>query len=785
MAEPKDRYRALLASTSHNGIDFVTVDPADARILYVHFLNAVPFRSDGIGATITGGDSIPKVLVERIEWGADAEGRPLLTLRVRNAGDFSNYLLTLVDAPALDLMYASSRFSFKANCPSDFDCAPPPQTCPPDDTPVPPIDYLAKDFQSFVRALTDFSALRYPEWQERSEADFGMMFMEALSAVADELSFLQDRVSAEATLETATQRGSLVNLARLVDYEPTPATSGTTQLQLDVPAAATLSPGARIFATAPDGRQVPFEIGTGLADQRTYPVNNRRNYGIINPYWFDDDQRCCPQGATDLWVEGHGHGFRVEEALLIQTDLPDRNIRQIVHLTARPVETFDPLFPPGGPPTPVTHLFWGSNEALTEARDLTHTKLGGNIVPATQGSRVTETFAVGTPPASAPNAVLTVARRGPNSSDDEPNWVYRYGLRQAPLGWLAGSDPTAAPLPEVQLNRRLPAAEPWLFIPHLIDAEATEYKFTIDPIAWRAVARSPTGQPTQYEYDGDGGSSLRFGNGVFGAAPAEEDVFDVTYRTGLGATGNVAADTITLIDPAFAATISSARNPFPVTDGADAETAQHILRMAPQAFRAVQYRAVRPEDYAAAAETLPWVQKAVTSFRWTGSWLTVFTAADPRGSEVIAAKQHLELVELLDRYRLAGYESYAPPPDYLSIDLRIEVCVESGWLDGDVEAGVLDRLGSATRPNDAAGFFFADRFTFGTPLYRSRLEAAIQVVAGVAGVLSITYRQRGTFAGFVALPQVVAPGPTQILRCDNDPSWPERGTIRVIAEGGR
>ena len=131
-------------------------------------------------------------------------------------------------------MYASSRFSFKANCPSDFDCAPPALVCPPDDTVPPPIDYLAKDFQSFRSALMDFSALRYPAWVERSEADFGMMFAEALSAVADDLSYLQDRVAAEATLETATQRRSLTSLARLVDYEPRPATSATTLLQLDV-----------------------------------------------------------------------------------------------------------------------------------------------------------------------------------------------------------------------------------------------------------------------------------------------------------------------------------------------------------------------------------------------------------------------------------------------------------------------------------------------------------------------------------------------------------------------
>ena len=87
--------------------------------------------------------------------------------------------------------------------------------------------------------------------------------------------------------------------------------------------------------------------------------------------------------------------------------------------------------------------------------------------------------------------------------------------------------------------------------------------------------------------------------------------------------------------------------------------------------------------------------------------------------------------------------------------------------------------------DDSSGFFFADRFTFGTPLYRSRLEAAIQDVPGVAGVRAITYRQRGTFAGFVDLPKIVALRAEQILRVDNDPSWPERGTIRVIAEGGR
>jgi hypothetical protein len=165
--------------------------------------------------------------------------------------------------------------------------------------------------------------------------------------------------------------------------------------------------------------------------------------------------------------------------------------------------------------------------------------------------------------------------------------------------------------------------------------------------------------------------------------------------------------------------------------------------------------------------------------------MTIFTAADPKGGYAISIAEEIQLVELLNRYRLAGYESFAPPPNYISIDLRIQICVQTGWLDGDAEAGVITALGGAGCPIGATGFFFADRFTFGTPLYRSRLEAAIQNVPGVLGVYAITYRQRGTFAGFLDLPETLSPAANQILRVENDPSWPERGTIRVIAEGGR
>src|SRR6516165_8415799 len=184
--EPRDRIRAVEASTAYNGIDFVEV--VAPRKLHVHFLNAVAAADPAITATLDGGDSVPTVPLKPIDnaadWSTDADGRPLLTLTALTDGDFSFYRLT-ISAPKLDVILNTIKFSFKATCPSDFDCAPRPDVCPPDDTPVPRIDYLAKDFLSFRQALTEFSSLRYPHWVERSEADFGMMMAEALSAHGD------------------------------------------------------------------------------------------------------------------------------------------------------------------------------------------------------------------------------------------------------------------------------------------------------------------------------------------------------------------------------------------------------------------------------------------------------------------------------------------------------------------------------------------------------------------------------------------------------------------------
>jgi hypothetical protein len=799
LSEPRNRLSALLASHTLNGVDFVALVPGQPNQLRVYVLNTVPLQN--LAASITGGSVIPMVSVGAVSW-ITGQGAPFLLLDLPSGpGDASVYTLTLRPATGftaadtgLDPFTNNARFSFNAQSATGLDCATPPVTCPPDDTPLPVIDYTAKDFSSFLQALSAFSTQNYPNWQERSEADAAVVVMEALAALADELSYYQDRVAAEATMSTATQRRSLVSQARLVDYEPTPVRSATTLLTCTVADGVTaIAAGTPVSAAGADGTPISFEIGTGLADTTEYPVSEAWN-GPIWAYWPDDDVSCLPAGATTMWLQGALVALPVGSQVLIQTDLPGRSLRQIVTLASVDPPMFDEIFTASGTAQPVTGIAWNAADALTDARDLSVTFIAGNVLPATQGTRFTESFAIpayaGTdlPPAGTP---IAIARRGSNGSDASPNLIFRWPLAQSPVAWLA--PPANAPTtplvaanalqPELRLTQTAPETESWAFLPNLLGAGAQDRSVTVDPVAWRAVATNPDGSVANWEMDGDNGECLRFGDDVFGQRPVPASMFTVTYRVSRGSAGNVAADTVRAIDPTARAALLAVSNPLPASGGADAETADHIRRMAPFQFQATQYRAVQPADYAAAAETLPFVSRADCTFRWTGSWLSAFTVIDPVGTDLLDAADQATATALLNRRRLAGYESFVLTPAYVSIDLVITVVAAASALCSEVEAAVLAALGLG----NTTGFFSDGRFSAGAPLYSSALAAAVQGAAGVLGVLSITYTPAGvsTLAPPVPpqpLPAIFTLSPNHILRVLNDPNHPDLGTVVVLVE---
>ncbi len=84
----------------------------------------------------------------------------------------------------------------------------------------PSVDYTSKDFQGFRQAMLDHAAQIFPEWTGRNTADFGVALVELMAYLGDILSYYQDAAAREAFLSTATRRESILELARMLGYEP-------------------------------------------------------------------------------------------------------------------------------------------------------------------------------------------------------------------------------------------------------------------------------------------------------------------------------------------------------------------------------------------------------------------------------------------------------------------------------------------------------------------------------------------------------------------------------------
>jgi hypothetical protein len=96
------------------------------------------------------------------------------------------------------------------------------------------IDYLARDYNSFRRALIDLIPAKLPEWTDRSEASFGIVLIELFAYMADILSYYQDRMANEAFLPTAQERRNVINHLRLIGYELAPAAPAAARLSIIV-----------------------------------------------------------------------------------------------------------------------------------------------------------------------------------------------------------------------------------------------------------------------------------------------------------------------------------------------------------------------------------------------------------------------------------------------------------------------------------------------------------------------------------------------------------------------
>lgn len=104
-------------------------------------------------------------------------------------------------------------------------------------TPAVPVDYTAKDYSGYRDAMLTYAQTAIPEWTTRSPADFGVALVEMLAYCMDILSYYQDRLVSEAYLDTATQRSSVLEIARMLGYTPYASVAAQGQVTLATDAA--------------------------------------------------------------------------------------------------------------------------------------------------------------------------------------------------------------------------------------------------------------------------------------------------------------------------------------------------------------------------------------------------------------------------------------------------------------------------------------------------------------------------------------------------------------------
>jgi hypothetical protein len=740
-----------------------------------------------------------KVIIDNIKSGPKAQH--FLIVRPGSDGDFSTYVLKLVNdslndrqsPPAgFDIILSGIDFSFKVECEREFDCRQA-KVCPPNVWQEPIIDYMAKDFASFRLLMLDRLSSIIPDWKERNHADMGVMLIELLAYVGDHLSYYQDAAATESYLGTAKSRISARRIARLLDYYVNDGCNARTLVYFEVAGVVDLPAKTRLLTGGPDDpwlirNEGEFQKAVNEGAKVFETMHDAKLYSDHNEIQFYTwgDTRCClPRGATRATLKDDTPGgLKIKPGDVVVFEEirspegvehdEDPTHRQAVRLTEVARST-DPL---NG--SKVVDIAWSADDALAfplclweiyddpaDARSKPVSVARGNVVFAEHGYTVEEDLAL------------------------SAGFRYRPKLSQRPLTFKAAFDQTTSVKRILSYDAR--SAKPAVII--------TEHTAQDTTFEWGPVRDLLSSDRFRREFvvemENDRTAQIRFGDDKHGMDPSSningiQPSMSASYSIGNGVEGNVGRNAIRRIvaGPRFDATsIHRLYNPIPAQGGSDPELLDEIRQNVPEAFM-TQERAVIESDYVDVLKRHPDIQKAAASFRWTGSWLTVYVTVDRYGGKAVDDRFKTDIKNFLNQYRLAGYDVEVNGPLYVPLEIEMRVCIDQSHFREDVKKALLEAFANYDLASGERGFFHPDNFTFGQPVLLSRIYERAMKVDGVISVeitkLQRLGAQKDEGAGGAGLKQgFLKIGFTETARLDNDPNYPENGIIRVFVEGGR
>ena len=212
--------------------------------------------------------------------------------------------------------------------------------------------YRVGTYASFLRTMmsrlssADFPALT--GLQTRDPGDPALALLDAWATVADVLTFYQERIANEGYLRTATERQSILELAKLVGYALRPGVAASVLLAytLDPNTSATTAISAGSGTqSVPAQDQLPqsFETEDDLSTQSSW---NNLTPRLTQPQMITSDKQ-------EIYIDGTGTNLKVNDPLLViasppqlqfiaAVDVQFNNARTLLTLQQAPANTPKP-----------------------------------------------------------------------------------------------------------------------------------------------------------------------------------------------------------------------------------------------------------------------------------------------------------------------------------------------------------------------------------------------------------------------------------------------------------
>jgi len=166
---------------------------------------------------------------------------------------------------------------------------------------------------SMRAALSDPTYAPLGQLRTRDSSDFSIALLDAWAVVLDILTFYQERFANEAFLRTAADLRSVIELAGLVGYEPSPGVAASATLAFTLSSA----PGSPDNVVIPAGSRVQSVPGPGQTPQVFETSSDLTAQIRLNalPAQTTLEWTLAP-GDTSTWIAGAANNINVGDALM-------------------------------------------------------------------------------------------------------------------------------------------------------------------------------------------------------------------------------------------------------------------------------------------------------------------------------------------------------------------------------------------------------------------------------------------------------------------------------------